>query len=367
MPKRRIDRPRSPKARGAREGEDARGGSSPGESVVRAAGATPLSFVVCVNDAAVLNANLLASPCLGADSLHEVIAIRGAVSAAAGLNLGLERAKHELVVCLHQDVYLPEGWDKELVAQYRLAEETLGPVGVAGVYGVGAAIESPAGTLSAERIGWVRDRGSELHEGADFPKAAATLDELLLVLPRGTALRFDPELGFHLYGADICLQARGQGLAVAVLGAFCHHNSRSVGLPQAFFPSASRFARKWTASLPVATPCVVFDADGKIFLLGNTPTGAEAARAEMEVTSETAKTPGAARQSIAACWDQTRWGRELARRVDKPLVIDAFTYWNEAEMLAFRLRILAPVVDKFVIVESDRTFAGHEKPYYSCA
>ena len=60
-----------------------------------AADTIPLSFVVCVNDDAILNANLLASPCLAEGTPHEVIAIRSAPSAAFGLNIGLERAKHD--------------------------------------------------------------------------------------------------------------------------------------------------------------------------------------------------------------------------------------------------------------------------------
>jgi hypothetical protein len=229
----------------------------------------PLSFVVCVNDNAILSANLLSSPCLAHGSPHEILLMRNAPSAAAGLNLGLERARHELVVCVHQDVHLPQGWDRRLVWQYELAERICGPVGVAGVYGVGEATESAGQRLCAERAGWVIDRGNVLRDGPALPVAVATLDELLLVLPRRTPLRFDPSLGFHLYGADICLQARGQGLAVAAIGALCRHNSRSIGLPPAFFPSARVFARKWAARLPVATPCVIFGRDGRMSILGN--------------------------------------------------------------------------------------------------
>jgi hypothetical protein len=307
--------------------------------------ALPLTFVVCVSNPTILAANLLTSPCLGPGSPHELIQVHNAPNAAAGLNLGLEKAKHKLVVCLHQDVVLPEGWDARLVREFRLAEQAMGKLGVAGVYGVGPAQETP---LSAPRIGWIIDRGRLLREGPALPAAVATLDEVLLVLPRGTPLRFDPSLGFHLYGADICLQAKAQGLAVAALSNLCRHNSRSIGLPPAFFPSARIFAEKWADSLPVATPCVIFDRTQRMFLLGNTPTGADAAPAEAELMPAMAEPP-----------------RAPAEPKRPPLVIDAFTYWNEADMLAFRLRLLSPLVDKFVIVEADRTFAGHEKPYHS--
>ncbi len=123
--------------------------------------------------------------------------------------------------------------------------------------------------LAAERIGSVVDRGRILSEGPALPAAVATLDELVLIVRRDIPLRFDPELGFHLYGADICLQARQRGLAVVALGAPCQHHSRSIGLPEAFFASARVFARKWAHRLPIATPCVVFDREGRVHVLGN--------------------------------------------------------------------------------------------------
>jgi hypothetical protein len=69
----------------------------------------PLSFVVCRTDLGLLDDDLLASPGLGPGSLHEVIFLKNAPNAASGLNLALERARNDLVVCLHQDVHLPAG------------------------------------------------------------------------------------------------------------------------------------------------------------------------------------------------------------------------------------------------------------------
>ena len=64
-----------------------------------------------------------------------------------------------------------------------------------------------------------------------------------------------------------------QGLAVVALEALCHHNSRSVGLPEAFFASAEVFARKWSHRLPVATPCAIIDSGGEVYVLGNAAGG----------------------------------------------------------------------------------------------
>jgi glycosyl transferase family 2 len=228
-----------------------------------------LSFVACISDDELLRSNLLASPCMGHDSPHEVILVRNCQSAADGLNLGFRQAKPKLIACIHKDVYLPEGWDRKLLDQLAEAERQFGPIGVLGVYGVGPAVRQN-GTLAAERIGWVVDRGRVLREPSELPARASTLDELLLVVPRETPLRFDSELGFHLYGADLCLQAAERGLAVVALEAPCYHNSRNVGLPEAFVKSAEFFARKWQHRLPVATPCVIIDETRRVWMLGNT-------------------------------------------------------------------------------------------------
>jgi hypothetical protein len=229
-----------------------------------------LTFVACVADDGLLNSNLLASPCLAPGSRHEVILVRNARSAAAGLNLGIERAVGDLIVCMHQDVFLPDGWDDRLIEQFAMAEQEFGSIGIAGVYGVGPAT-SQNEVLAAQRIGRVCDRGRSLDEGIPLPARAATLDELLLVVPKGTPLKADPELGFHLYGADLCLQAAERGLTVVVIDAYCNHNSRNIGLPREFFASAEAFARKWHHRLPVATPCVIIDTNHRVSLLGNSP------------------------------------------------------------------------------------------------
>ena len=200
-----------------------------------------------------------------------MIFVRDGLNVIAKLNQGMAQAENEWVICLHQDVWLPAGWDLALAQQIQAAELRFGLIGVAGVYGVGDVIcaDDRAGTLSAKRIGWVVDRGRVLNDGPGLPARVATLDELLLVVRRDGPLRFDPALGFHLYGADLCLQARERGLAAVALGALCHHNSRHIGLGEGFHESAAVFARKWKHRLPIATPCVIIDRDGEVQLLGN--------------------------------------------------------------------------------------------------
>lgn len=45
------------------------------------------------------------------------------------------------------------------------------------------------------------------------------------------------------------------------------------------------------------------------------------------------------------------------------MIIDSFTFYNEFDLLEFRLKLLYDLVDKFVIVEADHTFSGKPKSF----
>lgn len=212
----------------------------------------PVTVGACTNDADVLRENLLASPCLQ-DAMHQTLMVEGAASAAEGLNAVIDQAQHELVVLAHQDVYLPEWWVAKLWQQYELARRLTGDrVGVMGVYGVRG---SPQGV---DRFGRVADRDFLLDEPMPLPAGVESLDELVLITPRGGGARFDPALGFHLYGTDICLSAVNAGREAIVIDAPCHHNSKQGDqLPAAFERSRRILGEKWASRLPVATPCCI--------------------------------------------------------------------------------------------------------------
>lgn len=210
----------------------------------------PVTVGACTNDPVALRENLLASPCL-LNGSHETLMVEGAASAAEGLNAVIAQARHDLVVLAHQDVYLPRWWIARLRQQYEKARVATGDkVGVMGVYGV---LGTPDGIL---RSGRVCDRDFLLDESAPLPARVGSLDELVLVVPRNTPLRFDPALGFHLYGTDICLSAERLGLQGMVIDAPCYHNSKQGNeLPGAFGQSKAVLREKWTSRLPIATVC----------------------------------------------------------------------------------------------------------------
>jgi 2-polyprenyl-3-methyl-5-hydroxy-6-metoxy-1,4-benzoquinol methylase len=212
----------------------------------------PVTVGVCTNDPVTLRENLLASPCLH-DGGNEILTVEGAASAAEGLNAVIAQAKHELVVLAHQDVYLPAWWINRLWRQYDKARRITGDkVGVMGVFGV---LGTPGGIQCSGRV---CDRDTLIDEATPLPIRTGSLDELALIVPRNTPLRFDPALGFHLYGTDICLTAENLGLHGMVIDAPCHHNSKQgKELPVAFEQSKSILRKKWADRLPIATPCAI--------------------------------------------------------------------------------------------------------------
>lgn len=46
------------------------------------------------------------------------------------------------------------------------------------------------------------------------------------------------------------------------------------------------------------------------------------------------------------------------------MIVDAFLFYNELDILEKRLKLLDSVVDKFVLVESEETFVGNPKPLF---
>ena len=93
----------------------------------------------------------------------------------------------------------------------------------------------------------------------ETPREVCSLDEVVLIVRRSSGLRFDEGLpGFHLYGTDICLEARRRGMPCYALSAFCVHNSNGLHRLPAAYSHAVRYLRdKWRPLLPIHTPCMV--------------------------------------------------------------------------------------------------------------
>ncbi len=208
-----------------------------------------IELVVSCNNKKVLETSLLASPDIA--GRVSVRVIEGARSAGQAYNTALGKTSARLVVFVHQDVYLPQGWCKSLLEQTALLDEMDKDWGVAGVYGI---------TASGEGRGSLYSTGLRRMVGDRFRLACEvrTLDEVCLVLQKAAGLQFDEKLsGFHFYGSDICLEAAQRGHRSYVVPCPVIHNSVRVRLfPHEFWRAYYYMREKWRHVLPVHTPCI---------------------------------------------------------------------------------------------------------------
>lgn len=204
------------------------------------------SIVTCVNDFEVYNANIREGVYAPRTQLIPIDNTDNSMSAAQALNIGIERATYETVVCCHQDVKFPDGWVDTLHLQ--IMEIGGYDFGVLGTFGV---------DMVGGYAGNIKDPHNNPKLG-DLPCLAQSLDEHCLIIRKASGLRFDEDLGgFHLYGTDICLEAACRGMKNYVIDAWLEHLSGGK-VDEAFKATAEKFKEKWEKRGlcgPVKTTC----------------------------------------------------------------------------------------------------------------
>jgi hypothetical protein len=205
-------------------------------------------LVLCCNShsSVIRAASLARSPCTKTVGLHVE---ERAVSASTGYNRAIDASDEPILVFLHHDVFLPQGWDALLRARIAQIEAVDPNWAVLGAFG-----------LAADHSGWGPVWSSSLGEIIGrvglAPTPAYTVDEMLIVVRRASGIRFDDAMpGWHLYGTDLAQTAIAWGLGVYAGGLPCIHNDGFKGELGAEFDLCYRYMqRKWRSRLPLATP-----------------------------------------------------------------------------------------------------------------
>jgi hypothetical protein len=223
---------------------------------------TRFTIAAAVNDMQVLHRNLYRSPGLRPGTKNQLIIKRDFPSASLAYNSVIDEAENDIIVFAHQDVYLPATWFADLnrcldsLTTHRLTW------GVLGCFGSRRNAEGGVGRVYTNGLGV---HGKKISE----PEPIETLDEIVLVLRKSSGLRFDPSLpSFHLYGADLCLSARDQGLLSYAFQGFCIHNTNQLlRLPREFGECYHYLRRKWKKFLPVYASCMKISYFNEAFYL----------------------------------------------------------------------------------------------------
>lgn len=142
-------------------------------------------------------------------------------SAGAALNHAARLAEHEVVVLVHQDVFLHDLRRLEAAAS-SLDDPTWGVLGSCGM------------TADGELVGRLRDRVILIGAPAPDPVEVQTLDEVLFMARRETLLEHplseDPRLAWHAYAVEYALRMRALGRRAGAVDTAITHNSLTVNL-----------------------------------------------------------------------------------------------------------------------------------------
>lgn len=169
-------------------------------------------------------------------------------SAGAALNDGARRARHDVVVFVHQDVYLHSLVALETAAAALQDDEETGLVGAVGI------------TASGAVAGVVRDRVVIIGEPSSPSATVDSVDEVLFMIERDRALAEPisehPDLAWHAYAVEYGARVRTQGLRVATQDIALTHNSMTANLYR--LADAHHYvAALYPDLLPIRTTCGV--------------------------------------------------------------------------------------------------------------
>ncbi len=175
-----------------------------------------LSFVV-VRFSEEYEHNILSSSCVNY-KFNQLITIDNFSnlnydSLAHAMNVGIERSENEIIVIVHEDTFLPDGWQSELELGIESIEKTdpdWGIIGVAGLNTKGI----PAGHYSDPNNFCNTFKKGERYVGA------SSVDEHLMIFRRKLNPKADENIvGIHGIGTDMVLTAIENGNKCYIINA----------------------------------------------------------------------------------------------------------------------------------------------------
>ncbi|KRF35049.1 glycosyltransferase [Nocardioides sp. Soil805] len=206
-----------------------------------------VELVAAVNDFRILEQCLKSSPDVR-DGRVTLTLIQGETRPGKAFNDVLDASASRLIVIVHQDVYLPASFVPRLLDEINRLAEVDPDWGVIGCIGA-----DEDGVVHGKI--WASSVQAEVGNKCTSPTRVESLDEVLLVLQGGTAVRFDEGLpSFHLYATDLVQSAKQAGRSSYVVPIqVVHHSKRLADLGGGYRTAYRYCQRKWAHVLPVPT------------------------------------------------------------------------------------------------------------------
>lgn len=171
-------------------------------------------------------------------------------SAGAALNHGARLATNDVLLFVHQDVYI-HSLDRLKVAAQYLRQNDWGMIGAVGI--------AQDGTV----VGRIRDRVILIGADAPEPVPVDSVDEVLFMVRRDQILEHPlsqaNDLSWHAYAVEYGLRLRSHGHRTAAMNLSITHNSLTINLAR-LDRAHSFVADAYSEFTPVATTCGVVGA-----------------------------------------------------------------------------------------------------------
>lgn len=213
----------------------------------------PFTVIVPTNKQWQCNLNIIKSP--GLKEINaEIITISGAKSAAEAYEAGAKKAKYPWRIIAHQDVYFPTGTGYRIADHLRnLSLQNLHE------YAIGFAGLDNSNTMPS-MTGMVIDRHNLFHYSST--NQACSIDEFAVCLHKDSLVKIDHDLGWHLWGTDLCIQSKiiSGNFQTKVIDEPVFHNSvNDYSLSDDFKKSLSQLFQKYPSLKKVDTLCGSFN------------------------------------------------------------------------------------------------------------
>lgn len=213
----------------------------------------PFSIIVPVNKPWQYDLNILRSP--GLKEINaEIIPVFNATSAADAYQTGAQKSSHPWKILVHQDVYFPTGTGMAIgrnLGKLSSRNITQHPVGFAGMK------TDANGKIS--KSGLLIDRKNLFNNGA--ANNACSIDEFAVALHEDANVAIDPNMGWHLWGTELCLQSKNKSnqYQAKIIDVPLFHNSiNDFILPEDFLKSLNKLYLKYPNIKSIDTLCGTF-------------------------------------------------------------------------------------------------------------
>lgn len=217
-----------------------------------------VSFITCVNNLTQYRNYIIGSLFKNkSERCYECIPILNfgnPYSAAQALNIGIRKARGDIIVLCHQDVVFYEKWIDMLFDRIKEVETKTKKWGVLGTAGITKRDDTAGVVYSVKgKLQWQSSK-----KALTYP--VQTVDEHCMIIKKSSGLMLDEKTfnGFHFYGPDLCLEALSRGMTnYGILCPLAHDSSSGslISGKREFMRLLKALAQKWRPKFPlIRTP-----------------------------------------------------------------------------------------------------------------